>query len=214
MFVRPLITAAIVAIFLVLSSDRPSGPIAAETALPLLKSTEPDSICLMPRYTEGAGQVSGAGHLPGQEPTGALGLPPDWPGRDVVGGDVPPTRIVTDPYPTFDGLAVDPVNDVVVMSDENRSGLFIYDRKSGSHSPAITEPKRHIIGPRTDLGFIAGVTLDAKRREAWVVNNDGGGVSVFSYDHHGDVKPLRELDVPHQSWGLSLDATREELAVT
>ena len=85
-------------------------------------------------------------------------------------------------YPTFDGIAVDPQNGLVVMSDENRSGLFMYDRASGSSSPNITEPKRHIIGPRTDLGFIAGVTLDPKNREAWVVNNDGGGVDVFSYD--------------------------------
>ena len=58
------------------------------------------------------------------------------------------------------------------------------------------------------------MTLDPKHREAWVVNNDGGGVDVFSYDQHGDVKPIRELDVPHQSWGLSLDMGREEIAVT
>jgi DNA-binding beta-propeller fold protein YncE len=212
MLVRPLITAVLVAVLLLLGIGRTEGPISAETALPLLKSTEPDEICLMPRagYAHGDAQQT----LPGQEPTGALGLPADWPGREVTGGDVPPTRVVADPYPTFDGLAVDPVNDVVVMSDENRSGLFIYDRKSGSHSPAITEPKRHIIGPRTDLGFIAGVTLDPKRREAWVTNNDGGGVGVFSYDQHGDVKPVRELDVPHQSWGMSLDIDRDELAVT
>ena len=122
-------------------------------------------------------------------------------------------RIVTDPYPTFDGLAVDPENNVVVMSDENRGALLLYDR-TGGHPTAVTEPKRHIIGPRTELGFIAGVALDPQRREAWVVNNDGGGIGIFSYDQHGDAKPVRELEVPHQSWGLSLDLTRDELAVT
>jgi DNA-binding beta-propeller fold protein YncE len=198
------------AVVILMCEDRATGPIAAETALPLLKSIEPAEFCMRPDLTyaeQAAAQRGGA-------PTGALAVPADWPGKDVVGGDVPPTRIVADPFPTFDGIAVDPENGLVVMSDENRSGLFMYDRASGSQSPKITEPKRHIIGPRTDLGFIAGVTLDPKNREAWVVNNDGGGVDVFSYDQHGDVKPIRELDVPHQSWGLSLDMGRDEIAVT
>jgi DNA-binding beta-propeller fold protein YncE len=206
---RRLTVLSAVAVVVLFGGDRPSGPIAAETALPLLKATEPAEFCLRPDlfYDADAGQRS-------QAPTGALAVPADWPGTDVPGGDVPPTRIVADPYPTFDGIAVDSVNGIVALSDENRSGLFIYDRASGSQSTKITEPKRHIIGPRTDLGFIAGVTLDSKNREAWVVNNDGGGVDIFSYDQHGDAKPIRELDVPHQSWGLSLDMTREEVAVT
>ena len=186
-----------------------NGLISAETALPMLKATEQAEMCLMPRAQYGQASAQSAG-----ERTGALAVPADWPGRNVIGGDVPPTSIVADPYPTFDGLAVDPENGVAVFSDENRGSLLIYDRTSGSRSRAITEPKRHIIGPRTELGFIAGVTLDPTRREAWVVNNDGGGVNVFTYDQHGDVKPVRELTVPHQSWGLSLDLARDELAVT
>jgi DNA-binding beta-propeller fold protein YncE len=178
-------------------------------AMPMLKATEPAEMCLAPSAEYGYGSAQA-----GEERTGALAVPADWPGKDAPGGDVSPTRIVTDPHPTFDGFAVDPDNDVVVMSDENRSSLLIYDRTAGGQSTAVTEPKRQIIGPRTDLGFIAGVTLDPRRREAWVVNNDGGGVDVFSYNQHGDVKPIRELEVPHQSWGLSLDLTRDELAVT
>jgi hypothetical protein len=207
-----MITLAIVAAFLVFGSDHSAGPISAEMALPMFKATEATEVCLMPPVSYSAEQVGAT--RTGVDQTGALGLPADWPGRDVVGGDIPPTRIVADPYPTFDGIAVDPENDVVVMSDENRSGLLIYDRKSGSDSTAMTEPIRHIIGPRTELGFIAGVTLDPKRREAWVTNNDGGGVAIFSYESHGDDKPVRELDVPHQSWGLSLDLERNEVAVT
>src|SRR5687768_2250132 len=202
---------AMVAAVVLAGSDRATGPISAEIAKPLLKSTEPAEICLRPDMYPA---YAGAGLGQAADRRGPLAVPADWPGKDAVGGDIPPTRVVADPYPTFDGLAVDPENDLVVMSDENRSGLFIYDRKSGSQSRAITEPRRHIIGPRAELGFIAGVTLDPKRREAWVVNNDGGGVTVFSYDQHGDVKPVRKLEVPHQSWGLSLDLTREEVAVT
>jgi DNA-binding beta-propeller fold protein YncE len=206
---RRLAVVSAAAAVILFGDDRATGPISAETALPLLKSTEPAEFCLRPDLEYGI-QAAQRGEAAG----GALAVPADWPGKDAPGGDVPPTRIVADPFPTFDGIAVDPENDLVVLSDENRSGLFLYDRKSGNRSRDITEPKRHIIGPRTDLGFIAGVTLDPKNREAWVVNNDGGGVDIFSYDQHGDVKPIRELDVPHQSWGLSLDLTRNETAVT
>jgi DNA-binding beta-propeller fold protein YncE len=197
----------VIAGLLLLFADRASGPISAEMAMPMLKATEPPAMCAWPDADLGYSMAQ-AGQARADQ------VPAAWPGRDVPGGDVPPVRIVTDPYPTFDGLAVDPENNVVVMSDENRGALLLYDRTSGGHSAAVTEPKRHIIGPRTDLGFIAGVTLDPKRREAWVVNNDGGGVDIFSYDQHGDAKPIRELEVPHQSWGLSLDLTRDELAIT
>jgi DNA-binding beta-propeller fold protein YncE len=200
---------SVAAVLVLLGDSWAIGPISAEMALPMLKAAEPAEICLFPRpeYSQNSGQSGGAR-------TGAAAVPADWPGRDALGGDVPPARIVADPHPTFDGLAVDPDNGVVVMSDENRGSLLIYDRTSGSHSIAMTEPTRQIIGPRTELGFIAGVTLDPRRREAWVVNNDGGNIAVFSYNQHGDVKPLRELTVPHQSWGLSLDVTRDEVAVT
>ena len=132
MFTRSVITLALVAAFLVFGSDRTAGPISAEMALPMFKATEATEVCLMPPVSYSAEQV-GATRTSADQ-TGALGLPADWPGRDVVGGDIPPTRIVADPYPTFDGIAVDPENDVVVMSDENRSGLLIYDRKSGRAS--------------------------------------------------------------------------------
>jgi hypothetical protein len=206
---RRLTTAAVLTGGILVVSGQSPAPMSAEMAAPMLKATEPSEICLRPElnYAPGGFQAPGAR-------TGALAVPADWPGKDVTGGDVGPIRVVTDPYPTFDGVAVDPENDVVVFSDENRSGLMIYDRKAGSLAASITEPKRHIMGPRTDLGYIAGVTLDPKNREAWVVNNDGGGVDIFSYDQHGDVKPKRELDVPHQSWGLSLDMARNEIAVT
>jgi DNA-binding beta-propeller fold protein YncE len=210
MIQRLAMVAAAVAI-IVFGGNRASGPISAEVAKPLLKSTEAAEVCLRPDMYPA---YSAGGGVQAQERRGPLAVAADWPGKDAIGGDIPPTRIVADPYPTFDGLAVDPENDLVVMSDENRSGLLMYDRKSGSHARTITEPRRHIIGPKAELGFIAGVTLDPKNREAWVVNNDGGGITVFSYEQHGDVKPIRKLEVPHQSWGLSLDLTRQEIAVT
>lgn len=138
----------------------------------------------------------------------------DWPGEGTKGGNIEPMRLVYDPYPTYDGLALDTENGVVVMTDENRGGILTYDRASGGRSDAITEPQRHIFGPDTNLGFMAGVTLDPQRREIYAVSNDGGGLGVFPYDAQGNHPPIRRLNPPHQSWGLSLSLKRDELAIT
>ena len=153
----------------------------------------------------------GAAAAPKDETPGA---PPGWPGKNTIGGNIPPTAAVMDPWPTFDGIAVDGENGIVAMSDENRHGLLIYDSASGGSSPKVTPPRGWVLGPSVKLGFVAGVAVNPKRREVIVTNNDGGGVEVFSYDANGDTKPVRSLTVPHQSWGLSLDVDSNELAVT
>lgn len=197
--------------------------VSAELAGPLLASIEPDDVCLMPptpeeraQYREAvaAYQTRQSPGAPAPEVKASPGAPPGWPGKNTVGGNVPPTAAVADPWPTYDGIAVDGENGIVAMSDENRHGLLIYNTSSGGFSPKVTTPKGWVIGPSVKLGFVAGVALNPKTREILVTNNDGGGVEVFSYDANGDTRPIRSLTVPHQSWGLSLDVTRNELAVT
>src|SRR5690242_61774 len=46
--------------------------------------------------------------------------------------DIAPETNVDDPYPTFNGITVDPENNIVAMSDLNRHGLLIYDRMAHS----------------------------------------------------------------------------------
>jgi hypothetical protein len=41
-------------------------------------------------------------------------------------GDVLPARCIIDPYAEFNGIAVDPVNDVVVMTAPNIRSLMLY----------------------------------------------------------------------------------------
>ena len=133
----------------------------------------------------------------------------------ILGGDIAPIRAVADPYPIFDGIALDPANNLVAMSDENHHSLLIYDRASGGKSEAMTEPRHTIIGAATEMGFVAGVTMDPERHEVYTVNNDSGDqVTVYSYESNGNAVPLRRLYVPHQSWGLSLALGRGELALT
>ncbi len=132
-----------------------------------------------------------------------------------IGGDLPPVRFVMDPYPTFNGIAVDVQNSRVVMSDENRKSVLTYDRESGSNSADITPPQRQIIGPQTEIGYSSGVELDPARRELYAVNNDiEDRIVVFDYDAQGDLKPKRRLYVPHQAWGISLNPLQDQIAIS
>jgi len=138
----------------------------------------------------------------------------DWPPQ-ATGGVLPPIRSVADPFPTFDGIALDTENNRVIFSDENRHSLLVYDRTAGGSSNEPTEPAQWVFGPKTQLGFIAGVEVDPKRKEFYTINNDGGDRMVaFAYDDHGDVQPRRTLILPHQSWDVALAPKRDEIAIT
>lgn len=132
-----------------------------------------------------------------------------------IGGEIPPVRYVIDPYPTFNGVAIDLVNDRVIMSDENRKSVLMYDRAAGNGLSTVTSPLRQIIGPQTEIGYISGLETDPARRELYAVNNDiEDRIVVFDYDAHGDVKPKRYLYVPHQTWGISLNPSKDEIAIS
>jgi DNA-binding beta-propeller fold protein YncE len=132
-----------------------------------------------------------------------------------LGGDIAAARCIADPYPAFNGIALDVEHNTVVMSDTNRKSLLVYDRSAGRRSSEETEPLRQIIGPETNIGFIAGVAVDPRRREVFAVNNDiEDTMLVMSYDQEGNAKPLRLLSVPHQAWGLALSQSRNEIAVS
>lgn len=133
----------------------------------------------------------------------------------TIDGQLPPVRYVMDPYPTFNGIAVDTRGNRVLMSDENRKSLLTYELSAGGHSSAVTPPLWQVIGPQTEVGFIAGVEIDPDRREIYAVNNDvEDRIAVFDYNADGNLKPKRHLYVPHQSWGISLNASRGEMAIS
>src|SRR5579884_662057 len=51
--------------------------------------------------------------------------------------DIQPVRMIADPYPAFNGIAVDPASGLVVLSDPNRKSLLTYDRlRSATQGPA------------------------------------------------------------------------------
>lgn len=129
--------------------------------------------------------------------------------------DIPAARMVSDPYPALNGIAVDPENNVVVASDPNRKSLLLYDRSHNTAEGTQTVPRRHIIGPETYIGMAAAVILDPQRQEIYTANNDiEDTVVVMPYAGNGNAKPTRVLSVPHQAWGLALGRSSGELAVT
>ena len=133
----------------------------------------------------------------------------------TLGGDLPPLRYVFDPYPTYNGIALDSKNNRVVMSDENRKSILMYDRAAASNSGDVDSPMRQIIGPHTEIGYISGVEVDPARQELYAVNNDiEDRIVVFNYGANGDLKPKRHLYVPHQTWGVSLNPSQDEIAIS
>jgi len=129
--------------------------------------------------------------------------------------DIPAARMVVDPYPALNGIAVDPQNNVVVASDPNRKSLLLYDRSQNKYEGKQTVPMRQIIGPATYIGMVASVALDSQRHEIYTANNDiEDTVVVMPYAANANDKPARVLSVPHQAWGLALGHMSNELAVT
>jgi DNA-binding beta-propeller fold protein YncE len=173
------------------------GPSVEDMFVATTEAAEEGMMCLMP---EAAG---------GEQ----IAIPKS---SNVEGGDLPPVRMVVDPYPSFNGVVVDPVNDLVMMSDTNRKSLLVYDRTAGSPtSRDAATPRRQIMGPDTGVGFVAGVAMDPAHRELFTVNNDvEDRLIVFDYDARGNVKPKRLLYVPHQAWGIAFAPKRDVMALS
>jgi len=129
--------------------------------------------------------------------------------------DIPSVRMIADPYPAFNGIAVDAGNGLVAMSDPNRKSLLLYDRMRGASRGEASLPLRQIVGPDTFLGMIAGIILDPGHQEIYTANNDiEDTVVVMPYGASGDAKPARVFSVPHQAWGLALGDAADQIAVT
>jgi DNA-binding beta-propeller fold protein YncE len=129
--------------------------------------------------------------------------------------DLIPLRQVYDPYAVFNGIAIDPENGLVAMSDVNRKSLLYYARTVDSRQGEITTPVRQVFGPLTNVGFVAGILLDSQRKEIFAINNDiEDTMVVLPYAAVGNQAPKRILSVPHQAWGVALSRNQDEIAIT
>ena len=131
-----------------------------------------------------------------------------------LGGNVVPLRHVHDPYPVFTDIAVDPDANVLAVTDENLFSLRTYDRDLSSN--LVADPRTVVTGTKTGVDFICGVALDSLNRQIFAANNDtDSDVVVFNYDAQGNVPPVRSLRTASAgTWGVALDLTNNEMAVT
>src|SRR5213083_2677232 len=127
-----------------------------------------------------------------------------------------PVRWIRDPYAAYSSVAVDPVNNEVVLTDENLFQILVYDRTANTPpSASLTEPKRIIAGLNTKIEFQCGLYIDPKTGNIYAVNNDTvDTLVIFDRNAKGDVPPTRELHTPHGTFGIAVDEASEEMFLT
>jgi DNA-binding beta-propeller fold protein YncE len=122
--------------------------------------------------------------------------------------------MVQDPYPTFNGIAMDSERGEIIMADDNRSSLLAYDVEF-EPSDRSTEARRAISGPKTHLGYTCTLAISPEHNEVYTVDNDWkDNMTVYPLDAKGETAPIRELNVDHGAWGIFLDRKNDEMFVT
>jgi len=132
------------------------------------------------------------------------------------GGLAKPVRHIRDAYPSFASVAVDMVRNEVVMTDENLFQVLVYDRTENTPAEAeASKPKRVIVGDNTNIEFQSGVYVDQKTGDIYAANNDTRDtLVVFSHGSQGDVKPVRQMETPHGTFGVVIAEAHDELFMT
>ena len=75
-----------------------------------------------------------------------------------------PERFIQDPYAAFSSIAVDPMRNEIVVTDENKFRIMVFDRLATTPASATqTEPKRTIGGLNTRSQFASDVYIDPPR---------------------------------------------------
>ena len=134
-------------------------------------------------------------------------------------GDFPqrkPVRMIRDPYSAYSAVAVDPIRNEVVLTDENLFNILVYDRLDNTPPTAtMTEPKRMIGGLNTKIEFQCGLYIDPASGDIYGVNNDTvDTLVIFDRNAKGNVPPTRELYTPHGTFGIAVDEEAQELFLT
>jgi DNA-binding beta-propeller fold protein YncE len=160
-------------------------------------------MCLMPGTTP-------AGYASAQ---GAAGGPRE---NRPIYVDRAATRVIKDPYPAWSAIAVNPENNMVVLTDENLHRIAEFSRLDRTPANAeMTTPRRVIEGVNTETEMLTGIYIDPKTLEVYVTNNDTVNfMPVFSREAVGNAQPDRLLATPHRSWGIAADELRQELYMT
>ena len=127
-----------------------------------------------------------------------------------------PVTTLRDPYAGFAAIRVDPVHNEVVVMDEFKFNIYVYDRLAVTPASAeMTKPKRFIGGGKTLSRYNSDGYVDTKTGDIYIVNNDSEpGLFKFPRTAEGNVDPANELTTPYGAFGMTVDEERGEIYVT
>jgi DNA-binding beta-propeller fold protein YncE len=127
-----------------------------------------------------------------------------------------PVRTIRDPYAGFAAVRVDPVHNEVVLMDEFKFNIYVYDRLVQTPANAEkTMPKRFISGGKTRSRYNSDGYVDVKTGDIYIVNNDSEpGMFKFNREANGNIVPDNELVTPYGAFGMTVDEDRGEMFVT
>jgi DNA-binding beta-propeller fold protein YncE len=133
-----------------------------------------------------------------------------------IAGDRAPVRVIRDTFPTYSAIAVDLNTHEVFLQDENLFGIKVFNRLDNTPPNAsFTEPKRVLGGLLTKLEFNCGLYVDPRSGDLYSVANDTVDTMViFPRNAQGNVKPMRELNTPHGTFGIAVNEETQELFLT
>ena len=133
-----------------------------------------------------------------------------------AGENLAPVRVIRDTYPTYSAIAVDLNTNEVLLQDENLFGIKVFNRTDNTPpAAAFSEPKRVLVGNNTRLEFNCGLYVDPRTGDIYSVNNDTTDLLViFPRGSSGDIRPARQLETPHGTFGIAVDETAEEMYLT
>jgi DNA-binding beta-propeller fold protein YncE len=122
-------------------------------------------------------------------------------------------RTFQDTDSIYTAVAVDTRSNEVFLQDNNKWAIRVFDRLENTPPSArLSEPKRVISGPKTQLQFNSAVYIDPKNGDVYSVENDtGDSIVVFNHDANGDVEPVRELHVAHRGFAVAVDEDAQEI---
>ena len=127
----------------------------------------------------------------------------------------PPLRFIQDQNAVFSAVTVDTARNEVILTDENRFRIFVYDRMANTAPISRTEPKRVIGGLSTATQYQSSVYVDPGTGDIYATNNDTvHEVSIFPRTAQGDVRPARTMPTVYGSFGVAADEERQELFYT
>jgi DNA-binding beta-propeller fold protein YncE len=138
-------------------------------------------------------------------------------------GDVPPKRVLRGPDTLLGGgsIAVDPLNNLLVVSGRDRS-ILIFDRMASGN----TKPLRVIKGPKTNIDRINQMTIYPEGKLIVIAMPGRQGdmepprvfVGMWSEDDNGDVEPkwtiTGDQTTLKKPFAVALNPEHKEIYVT